>query len=220
MSNLIEYATNEMNRYLATSVNESMKEYDKACLEAAIDILKMFDDQNHSGFRLNRTLGFVNRLLDFKPLVDIHDEDFTEKDDMNENEYRTPYYSGIWKYVDPKTGEVTYRDIERVRVSIDTDTSNNLWSNVFVTRIIDKMFPITMPYYPMTSARYIVHEDDYLINPKNGYYDTIHLKYGIDKSTGNKFEINRYFTEIGSEKRGQLREITKEEFDELMKTKE
>ena len=42
MSNLIEYATNEMNRYLSTSVNESTKEYDKACLEAVIDILKMF----------------------------------------------------------------------------------------------------------------------------------------------------------------------------------
>ena len=65
----------------------------------------MFDDQNHSGFSLNRTLGFVNRLLDFKPLIDIRDEDFTEKDNMNENEYRTPYYSGIWKHVDPKTGK-------------------------------------------------------------------------------------------------------------------
>ena len=51
--------------------------------------------------------------------------------------------------------------------------------------------------------------DDFLVDPKNGDYDTIGYLY-FTTPDGRKVELNRYFKEVD----GQMVQIEKAEFDE------
>ena len=53
--------------------------------------------------------------------------------------------------------------------------------------LIDKLFPITMPYLPSTK-KYRVFSEDFLVDPKNGDYDTVAYLYILTPSLGNGLE--------------------------------
>ena len=77
-------------------------------------------------------------------------------------------------------------------------------------KIIDEMFPITMPYYPIGAIK--VYCEEFLTDRKNGDFDTLGILYGI-KPTSEKFTVDRYFKE---EKNGFI-EIDRKEYLNLMK---
>lgn len=76
-----------------------------------------------------------------------------------------------------------------------------------VTKIIDELFPITMPYNPGKAIA--VYCEDFLTDKKNGDFDTRGIFYAI-KPDGEKIEINRFF----KESEDGWNEIDKTEYDE------
>lgn len=51
-----------------------------------------------------------------------------------------------------------------------------------------------MPYMPADKP-FKIYAEDFLVDPKNGDYDTRGILYAITPS-GDKVEINRYFKEV------------------------
>ena len=78
-----------------------------------------------------------------------------------------------------------------------------------ISTIINKMFPITLPYWP-TEKKFEVFTEEFLTDPSNGDYDTVGVLYCI-KPDATRVEINKFFTE----RNGQMVEISKEEYDSL-----
>lgn len=91
---------------------------------------------------------------------------------------------------------------------------NSTYSSGLVRRIIDEMFPITMPYMPGKPIK--VYCEDFLIDKKNGDFDTVGVLYAIKTEDGNqeRIEINRFFREPEGDEEGSWTEISKEEYYE------
>ena len=73
---------------------------------------------------------------------------------------------------------------------------------------MDKIFPITMPYLP-AGKKFRVFREEFLVDPKNGAYDTMALLW-IESPDGKKVELNRYFKESGNS----FVPIEKDEYEE------
>ena len=78
---------------------------------------------------------------------------------------------------------------------VNINNPNDTYSSGLVRRIIDKMFPITMPYIPGKPIK--VYCEDFLTDKKNGDFDTIGVFYALKTENGEqkKIEINRFFRE-------------------------
>lgn len=114
--------------------------------------------------------------------------------------------SSLFKKVD-KDGKVAYSDIDRV-YGVNIDNPDVSFHSGFLTRLIDTISPISMPYLPSTK-RFRVTCDEFLVDPKNGDYDTV-AYLDILTPDGKTIELNRYF----KEENGQMVQIEKAEFDE------
>lgn len=110
-------------------------------------------------------------------------------------------------------GTVKYHDNDRY-YCIKWDDPNLCWHNGFIGKIYSEMFPLTMPYMPSNKADVIVC-DELLTDRKNGDFDTLAVLY-IQRSHGEKVEVNRYFKE--GEK--SFIEISPEEYEERKKMHE
>lgn len=97
---------------------------------------------------------------------------------------------------------------------IKWDDPNLCWHNGFIGKIYSEMFPLTMPYMPSNKSDVIVC-DELLTDRKNGDFDTLAVLY-IQRSHGEKVEVNRYFKE--GEK--SFIEISPEEYEERKKMHE
>lgn len=120
--------------------------------------------------------------------------------------------SSLFKDVYPD-GTVKYHDNDRY-YCIKWDDPNLCWHNGFIGKIYSEMFPLTMPYMPSNKADVIVC-DELLTDRKNGDFDTLAVLY-IQRSHGEKVEVNRYFKE--GEK--SFIEISPEEYEERKKMHE
>ena len=98
----------------------------------------------------------------------------------------------LFKEVYPD-GAVKYHDNDRIEC-VDFFTGST-YHNSFISRIIDEMYPITMPY--SANGVYKVYCVDFPYDPKNGDYDTIEIKY-ITTPEKDVVGINRYFKESDS----------------------
>lgn len=76
------------------------------------------------------------------------------------------------------------------------------------------MYPITMPYMPGKPIK--VYCEDFLVDKKNGDFDTVGVLYAIKTENGKqeKIEINRFFREPEGDEEGSWTEISKEEYYE------
>lgn len=171
-------------------------DYGCACYESALKAFNSLMEDGHSGMSIGFTKQILNRLIDGKPLTPIEDtEDVWEECARNNREYTTyqcnRMYS-LFKKVYPD-GTVKYSDVDRVKC---VDFYNGIpYHNCFISRIVDEMYPITMPY--SSNGIYKVYCVDFLYDPKNGDYDTIEIKY-ITTPENDVVGINRYFKESDS----------------------
>lgn len=100
-----------------------------------------------------------------------------------------------------KNGNVTYDDIHRV---ICKAVGNNIcYFSALVSDVIDKMYPLEMPYFP-SDRSYVV-----LVEEANCYKHLI----SVTTPAGEVVSINRYFDDIGQE-------IGEEEFTKYKNTLE
>lgn len=123
-----------------------------ACYDSALRAYQSLMRDGHSGFSIQITKSLLNRLIDGKCLTPIEDtpdiwEDVSEmfgKDDPVKH-YQCKRMSSLFKEVAPD-GTVTYSDTNRVQV-VNVDEPDIAYTNGFTTRLIDKLAPITMPYF-------------------------------------------------------------------------
>ncbi len=184
-----------------------------ACYESALRAYQSLVGDSKDQFYISVTKGILNRLIDGKCLSPIEDtpdvwEDISgtyPKEDTHKH-YQCKRMSALFKDVAPD-GTVTYSDVSRT-YAVDVEKPDKAYTNGFTTRLIDKIFPIAMPYFP-TDKRFKVVRDTFLFDKKNGDYDTIGFLYFVTP-TGKKIELNHYFKEVD----GQLVTIDKAEFDD------
>lgn len=110
-------------------------------------------------------------------------------------------------------GTVEYHDND-MSYCVDINNPNVTYSSGLVRRIINEMFPITMPYMPGKPIK--VYCEDFLVDKKNGIFDTIGVFYASKTENGEqqKIEINRFFKTMEDLGLGCWEEISKEEYYE------
>lgn len=68
MSNLVDYATEELNR---AGLLDTASDYDGMLGEAVLDLVKAFSKQGHSGASAATTVSLLERLLRYEPLTPL-----------------------------------------------------------------------------------------------------------------------------------------------------
>lgn len=217
MSNMLDWAKREVEiACKKENPNRKEGEFDYGCAyyESALKAFESLCDDGHSGFSIKMTQAILNRLLDGKPLTPIENTD----DIWNEcvrgkgcpETYQCKRMSSLFKkvYAD---GTVKYDDVDR-SYCVDINNRKCTYSSGLVRRIIDEMFPITMPYTPGKPIK--VYCEDFLTDKKNGDFDTVGVLYAIKTEDGNqeRIEINRFFREPEGDEEGSWTEISKEEY--------
>lgn len=212
---MLEWAKREIEIASAKERSDKPKDewdYRCACYASALKAFESLLSDNHSGYSIGFTKNILNRLIDGKPLTPIEDTDdmwnYIGHSDNGANLYQCKRMTDLFKHV-YADGSVKYKQNDRILVKcIDSDT---LWHNGFVSAIYNSMYPITMPYIPNDKPDIFVCEE-LLTESKNGDYDTLALLY-INRSNGEKIEVNRYFKE--TEKTWV--EISSDEYEERQK---
>lgn len=141
--------------YACSCVDSAAKAY-----KAMLDVEKPVPD---------RAKELLNRLIEGKPLSPITDDDFKialddasgdwevySNDWLKENRMKSyvqcPRMFSLFREED-LDGNVTYSDVER---AVYKDQRGDTWNSGETTRLVDRMFPITLPYYP-ADKRFVVH---------------------------------------------------------------
>lgn len=182
--------------------------YGVRCYESAMKAYEVLMDDSHSGMSIQISKSILNRLIDGKCLTPIEDtedvwSEITTREDGTK-EYQCRRMSSLFKKVSPD-GSTTYTDINRVSC-IDVSNPGIAYHNGFATRLVEKIFPIEMPYLAPAKP-YKVFTEELLFGDK-GDFDAIAYLY-ILLPDGRKIDLNRYFKEDES---GQLVPMAKEEW--------
>ena len=190
----------------ASKTPEGEWDYGCACYESALKAYKCLMEDGHSGMSFSITRQILNRLMRGQPLTPIEDAEdiwnFICTNEDGSKGYQCKRMSSLFKDVYPD-GTVKYKDVDRYYVTY-AENSNTTWKNAFVMRIIDELFPITMPYIPGEPIKVVCEE--FLVDPKNGDYDTVGILYAM--KDGEKTAINRFLAEKG----GKMVEIQETEY--------
>jgi len=175
-------------------------DYGCSCYESALKAFNSLLKDNHSGFSIGMTKHILNRLIDDKPLTPIYDVDDVwvwvagaasgDNDEEQPMRYQCKRRGSLFKYI-YADGSVKYQDIDSY-YCVDINTGTTYHSGL-VGKVIDELFPITMPYMPGESIK--VYCEDILTDCKNGDYDTTAIFYAL-KSNCERIEINRFFKEV------------------------
>ena len=173
-------------------------DYGCACYESALKAFHSLCEDGHSGFSIGLTKAILNRLINNKPLLPIEDIDevWSDISDMSglkgeECNYQCKRMSSLFKYV-YADGTVKYRDVDRYH-GVNINCPDAPYHSGLIDTVMDELYPITMPYMPADRA-YKVYTEEFLVDPKNGDFDTVGILYVITPSL-ERVEINRYFKE-------------------------
>lgn len=125
--------------------------------------------------------------------------------------YQCKRISSLFKNV-YSDGTVKYNDVDRIRC-VDINNPHNTYYSGLVTKIIDEMLPIALPYMPGKPIK--VYCEEFLTDEKNGDFDTVGVFYALKTENGEqkKIEINRFFKESKCCETGWI-EITRIEYSE------
>lgn len=192
-------------------------DYGCSCYKSALKAYKSLMRDGHSGTSFSFTRNILERLMRHEPLTPIMDDDFEggnliyDDEDLEsmglKSEIQCPRMSSLFRK-ETIDGKVTYCDVNRaycVNIETPSDTFSSSANN-----IVDELFPIKMPYLP-EKEKYKVYVQTFLTDRKNGDFDTRGIIYLITPD-GKRIDINRYYTE----KNGEMVEISKDEYDELL----
>lgn len=195
---MLEWAKREVE-IACKNENPDRKEgefdYGCACYEGALKAFETLCNQGHSGMSIKLTQHILNRLIDGRPLTPIEDtpdvwNDITELKEDGTVEYQCNRMSSLFKKV-RVDGSIEYTDVGRV-YGVDIHNPDLTYSSGLLTKIINEMFPIKMPYMP-ASKSYKFVTTDFLVDSKNGDFDTMAL-FTLTEPNGEKTtEVNRYF---------------------------
>ena len=195
-------------------------DYVGECAESALRAFKCLMKDGHSGMSISITAGILNKLIKGQALTSIEDtEDVWNESGGYSNEeegikqYQSNRMSSLFKYVYPD-GTVKYTDIDRV-TGINMAYPDATYTSGTLRDIVDEMFPITMPYSPKSKS-YKIYTEDFLTDKSKGDYDTVGYLYMVTPE-GERIELNKFYHEFNIHE--EMKEITKEEYEELKKRK-
>ncbi|MBQ3420111.1 MAG: hypothetical protein IJH34_00260 [Romboutsia sp.] len=160
---LSDWGKNELER-----ASKNCDEYTKLCYESALKAYESLLDDGHSGMSFSITRNILDRLMNDLPLTPITEEDFKDADKFNQSgieTYQCPRYSALFKNI--KDGKILYSDVQRV---VFYDIKGHTWGSGLAVILIDKKYPITLPYFPSVN-KYKVHGWDCMYDDKNGIYE-------------------------------------------------
>ena len=189
-------------------------DYGCSCYQSALRAYLSLCEDGHSGMSFELTKNILIRLMEDNPLTPITDEDFFIETDMPleseeylkerglKSELQCPRKSSLFRK-ETIDGKVSYTDIER---AVYVDANGLCWGNGWATEIVDKLFPITMPYVP-SNEKYKVYGEDFLLTSENGDYDHQAFLY-VMTPEGEKIELDEYYKEVNDE----MVKISKEEY--------
>ena len=98
MSNLVDYAKEELNRI---GMIDSGEPYNDAVTKAILDLIELFASQGHSGFTAPYTVNVFKRLAMYEPLTALTGED-SEWNEIELGFYQNKRYSAVFKEKDGK----------------------------------------------------------------------------------------------------------------------
>lgn len=185
-------------------------DYGCSCYESALKAYMSLMEDEHSGMSFSFTAGILKRLLESKPLTQIDDvpeawgPGSTYGDD-GVTHYQCKRMSSLFKDVYPD-GTVKYNDVGRY-YCVEAGSGITYHCGL-ESRLVDEMYPITMPYYPPL-GHYVVTTRELLTDRKHGDFDTKAV-LSIKTPEGVVEPVNRYFAEGGKA----WREISFEEWCE------
>ena len=215
-----EYEVERAIKNIGTD-KDLMNEYIVMCYKSALGAYKELEKAGHSGMSWNITKNILIDLMNNIPLSPITDEDFgikiQDKEDIYTPEWllkkrglkshiQCPRMSALFRS-EHLDGTITYEDVDRtVCYEKDCDIP---FSCGLGSRIVDEMFPITMPYKPT--------REKYVIEFETVDYDDKVLTHIISLKTpeAEKLPIDRYFIDTGKEVGPE--EITFEEYEKEIK---
>lgn len=145
--------------------------YGQMCADSAFKAFKSMANDNHSGFSWSITSSILIRLLNDLPLTPITDDDFLDQDGLFQEDPNYLKERGLKSRLGCKRlcsifrketidGKVTYLDVNRVVCYDEEDEKEIPFSSSVGSRLVDKMFPITMPYYPTIQKYIVMLKDD------------------------------------------------------------
>lgn len=192
-------------------------DYGCSCYQSALKAYESLMEDGHSGTSFGFTKNILIRLLESLPLRPIEDSDFflnnnksfwADEDLKAKNLKSILQCPRMYSLFREETidGKITYSDNNRY-YCIDINNGCT-YSNGIASDILDELFPITMPYFPL-SGRYKIYAEDFLLDPKNGDYDTKGFLY-LETPSKERVEINRFY----AEKDNETVEITEKEYNE------
>lgn len=197
----IEMACQRERESAAKSGNPEDAEYGIGCYTSALKAFKSLLEDGHSGMSISLTRQILNSLILGEPLSPVTGEDDEWEDvsyaGMPENvikEYQNKRMNSLFKYV-YADGSVKYSDVERTICyeGFQDGSHNDIpFHNGFVSRIIDEVKPITLPYVPQHLKVYRI---DCLYEKAGEDFDTIMIDYMVDTDTQERTTIGRYFKE-------------------------
>ena len=216
------WAEREIEILKSKNKPESDEEFDYVgeCAESALRAYKCLMSDGHSGMSISITAGILNKLIKGQALTSIEDtEDVWNEsggycdEEKGIKQYQSNRMSSLFKYVYPD-GTVKYSDIDRV-TGINMAYPEATYTSGTLRDIVDEMFPITMPYSPKSKS-YKIYTEDFLTDKSKGDYDTVGYLYMITPE-GERIELNKFYHEFNRHE--EMKEITKEEYEELKKRK-
>lgn len=146
--------------------------YGAACYESALKAFESLMEDGHSGFSIKLTQGILNRLINGRPLTPIEDTEDIWEDVDGLGWRQCKRMRSFFKKVD-KNGNVTYDDLDRF-VCYNISKPNIGYHSGCISEILNKMFPIEMPYFPSEKS-YRVICSDFLYDKHYGDFDTIRM---------------------------------------------
>lgn len=191
-------------------------DYGFACYQSALKAYESLMSDGHSGTSFGFTKRILIRLMEGLPILPITEDDFKGDECIasRQNGIITKQCPRMYSLFRDKNsnGKVSYSDIDRL-YCIDVNNPKSTYSCGNAIKIIDEMFPITMPYYPIV-GKYKVYAESFLTDKKNGDFDTEGFFYCITPS-GERIDINRFYAYDDNG----TREISKEEYEERKRRK-
>lgn len=175
---------------------DGFSEYGCACYRSALKAFDSLMEDEHSGMSIGITRNILNRLIAGKPLIPIVDTDDiwdagASFEKNGEKSIQCKRMSSLFKHI-KEDGSISYNDVARA-ACVSINNPNNTYHSGLIDKIMDEMFPITMPYMPSTKPFYVYCED-FLYDTENGDFDTVGVFYVITPN-GEKVKINRFFAE-------------------------
>lgn len=225
MNNAIEWAENEIrlaifghDGCMDDECDKIVGKYAEKCYASALKAYESLLKDCHSGMSISITKKVLDRLIEHKPLTPIEDAEdvWTERFGMREDNrikiYQCNRMGCFWKEVFPD-GTVRYQDNDRA-YGVNMNDPVCSYHSGLITRIVDEMFPIVMPYCPPNNP-YMVYTEEFLFDARNGDFDTVYIHY-IQTPEGDKVDVNRVFTEF--EDSHGMHEIALYEFEKLKRS--